>query len=221
MPRQLLMGHEEQIGATRPTAAQKREPPDLVVPFLVTVDGSNKTTMVELRGLEPLTPCMPCRCATSCATAPNSCSFRIILRKQLDYLKPQSCKTPIRPRAADAAVRRRRPQDQSRHRKQKNPPESNDSGGLFGGAEGTRTPDPLHAMQVRYQLRHSPEFSLLRHLQYALSGPVLLSGSLRSNSNILEQPFRKFQIGHIRRRQDPDYSTSEETAALADVSSPS
>ena len=27
---------------------------------------------------------------------------------------------------------------------------------LFGGAEGTRTPDPLHAMQVRYQLRHSP-----------------------------------------------------------------
>ena len=27
----------------------------------------------------------------------------------------------------------------------------------FGGAEGIRTPDPLHAMQVRYQLRHSPE----------------------------------------------------------------
>lgn len=24
------------------------------------------------------------------------------------------------------------------------------------GAEGTRTPDPLHAMQMRYQLRHSP-----------------------------------------------------------------
>ena len=28
-------------------------------------------TAVELRGLEPLTPCMPCRCATSCATAPR------------------------------------------------------------------------------------------------------------------------------------------------------
>ena len=26
----------------------------------------------------------------------------------------------------------------------------------FGGPEGTRTPDPLHAMQVRYQLRHRP-----------------------------------------------------------------
>ena len=26
----------------------------------------------------------------------------------------------------------------------------------LGGAEGIRTPDPLHAMQVRYQLRHSP-----------------------------------------------------------------
>ena len=25
-----------------------------------------------------------------------------------------------------------------------------------GGAEGTRTPDPLHAMEVRYQLRYSP-----------------------------------------------------------------
>jgi hypothetical protein len=66
---------------------------------------------VELRGLEPLTPCMPCRCATSCATAPN---FR--------------CSGP----SAHASV------------------------------TGT------------------------------------LSGSLRSNSNILEHPFRKFQIGHIR-----------------------
>jgi integrase len=28
-----------------------------------------------------------------------------------------------------------------------------------GGAEGTRTPDPLHAMQMRYQLRHSPRIS--------------------------------------------------------------
>ena len=32
----------------------------------------SRTSSVELRGLEPLTPCMPCRCATSCATAPKS-----------------------------------------------------------------------------------------------------------------------------------------------------
>ena len=31
---------------------------------------SQKKT-VDLRGLEPLTPCMPCRCATSCATGPR------------------------------------------------------------------------------------------------------------------------------------------------------
>jgi hypothetical protein len=34
----------------------------------------------------------------------------------------------------------------------------------FGGAEGTRTPDPLHAMQMRYQLRHSPVLVAVRQL---------------------------------------------------------
>ena len=37
--------------------------------------------------------------------------------------------------------------------------------GSSGGAEGIRTPDPLHAMEVRYQLRYSPatpELSLRR-----------------------------------------------------------
>ena len=28
---------------------------------------------------------------------------------------------------------------------------------MMGGAKGIRTPDPLHAMEMRYQLRHSPE----------------------------------------------------------------
>src|SRR5690606_2845639 len=37
------------------------------------VNGLSKQVLVELRGLEPLTPCMPCRCATSCATAPRPC----------------------------------------------------------------------------------------------------------------------------------------------------
>ena len=31
---------------------------------------SIKSTVVDLRGFEPLTPCMPCRCATNCATDP-------------------------------------------------------------------------------------------------------------------------------------------------------
>src|SRR3954451_14243396 len=33
---------------------------------------------------------------------------------------------------------------------------------LESGAEGIRTPDPLHAMQVRYQLRHSPRSGAAR-----------------------------------------------------------
>src|SRR5580693_4397623 len=32
--------------------------------------------MVELRGLEPLTPTLPVWCATSCAIAPRSCAHR-------------------------------------------------------------------------------------------------------------------------------------------------
>ena len=38
------------------------------------------------------------------------------------------------------------------------------------GPEGTRTPDPLHAMQVRYQLRHRPNVERL---------PSLLQAQLR------------------------------------------
>jgi hypothetical protein len=54
-----------------------------LLPFVLAV------FLVELRGLEPLTPCMPCRCATSCATAPSF--FRRILhfREQPVYLKPE------------------------------------------------------------------------------------------------------------------------------------
>src|SRR6476619_3278572 len=78
-----------------------------VIPFLV-----------ELRGLEPLTPCMPCRCATSCATAPNfRCSehvfrramFRFFVRispKQLKYLRPALRKIPNRAYSARFSVRR-------------------------------------------------------------------------------------------------------------------
>ncbi len=50
--------------------------------------GSSLVRAVDLRGLEPLTPCMPCRCATSCATGPEAprllhqtwCSWTTLLR---------------------------------------------------------------------------------------------------------------------------------------------
>ena len=38
----------------------------------------------------------------------------------------------------------------------------------WGGAKGIRTPDLLHAMQTRYQLRHSPA----AHLEAAIRRPV-------------------------------------------------
>ena len=34
-------------------------------------NGSSRAALVELRGFEPLTPALPVRCATSCATAPK------------------------------------------------------------------------------------------------------------------------------------------------------
>jgi hypothetical protein len=46
-----------------------------------------------------------------------------------------------------------------------------------GGAEGNRTPDPLHAMQVRYQLRHSP---ILLFEKVTLSHSVLSLPNKRS-----------------------------------------
>ena len=38
---------------------------------------SSTSSMVELRGLEPLTPCLQSRCATNCATAPSGRSDRV------------------------------------------------------------------------------------------------------------------------------------------------
>ena len=179
---------------------------------------------MELRGLEPLTPCMPCRCATSCATAPNTGPGKnYSLRKQSDQLNAQTGGMRIR-----TETLRARTGDRD-HRSAYNGPGNKKSAGtlrfrrISGGAEGTRTPDPLHAMQVRYQLRHSPEIFVapaqIRPVNPARSADFL-SGSLRSNSNILDQPFGKFQIGHIRLGR-ADHSVSEVTVALADVSFPS
>jgi hypothetical protein len=46
---------------------------------------------------------------------------------------------------------------------------------LRGGAEEIRTPDPLHAMEVRYQLRHSPATPLTSRVS---DPPVKLAESI-------------------------------------------
>src|SRR6218665_927149 len=54
-----------------PTASDER--PSELQPQPVVLDrGLSRSIVVDLRGLEPLTPCMPCRCATSCATDPDA-----------------------------------------------------------------------------------------------------------------------------------------------------
>lgn len=51
--------------------AEASDPEDTSNPARLSAgQGSKMSLLVELRGLEPLTPCMPCRCATSCAIAP-------------------------------------------------------------------------------------------------------------------------------------------------------
>ena len=36
---------------------------------------------------------------------------------------------------------------------------------MMSGAKGIRTPDPLHAMEMRYQLRHSPKVCFVNLVQ--------------------------------------------------------
>ncbi|GEC99324.1 recombinase [Kocuria varians] len=60
-----LIGNDTSTGASEDPGNAEREHPTST-----NVKCSRKELLVELRGLEPLTPCMPCRCATSCAIAP-------------------------------------------------------------------------------------------------------------------------------------------------------
>jgi len=83
---------------------------------------------------------------------------------------PSRCAVPIptaKPTTAPEGVQPsglRQDRDQRRARRRTRPAESPSAGSRHGpssntnacGAEGIRTPDPLHAMEVRYQLRHSP-----------------------------------------------------------------
>ncbi len=72
---------------------------------------------------------------------------------------PRETSTPKTPES----LRRRKPWFEQSPGKQKTRPAEGQAGfpctsclNFSSGAKGTRTPDPLHAMQVRYQLRHSP-----------------------------------------------------------------
>ena len=58
----------ELIRPARPRPQGQNEEPR---PVISLGRGSETDLLVDLRGLEPLTPCMPCRCATSCATDPS------------------------------------------------------------------------------------------------------------------------------------------------------
>ena len=83
---------------------------------------------------------------------------------------------------------------------------------LSGGAEGTRTPDPLHAMQVRYQLRHSPGLLLLFQA---------FSGSPPKQLKYLRTAIPKIPNREYSPRRCASYSPSEAAAAFAEASSPS
>jgi hypothetical protein len=71
----------------------------------------DRVFFVELRGLEPLTPCMPCRCATSCATAPDRVSPTPVGNsRNLSQPRPRRRNRPRRPGRGDG----RRPRSRCR-----------------------------------------------------------------------------------------------------------
>ncbi len=99
--------HAENTGenekATRTGGSLNFQKVEALLEGMNLVHVSSKASMVELRGLEPLTPCMPCRCATSCATAPNfACRELPSLPEQLVNTKPQRCEIGNRPMALEA-----------------------------------------------------------------------------------------------------------------------
>ena len=76
------------IGEDEPTSVELAEPFEALTPAGTPHVGcSDKTTTVELRGFEPLTPSLRTKCATNCATAPSA----------TDRLTPQPRNSEIRP----------------------------------------------------------------------------------------------------------------------------
>ena len=76
--------------------------------------------MVELRGLEPLTPTLPVWCATSCATAPS------IVRPVARTTETKAYTAHPRHRAPAQPAAQPRDPDQERHAEQLDPPDYGD-----------------------------------------------------------------------------------------------
>jgi hypothetical protein len=154
---------------------------------------------VELRGLEPLTPCMPCRCATSCATAPDFAALAESRRSNLISLmhfRPvrQSAPLGVSPVSRVSLAPSHNPRLGTgwvpTEPETKNPPESNDSGGLSVELRGLEPLTPCMPCRCATSCATAPNYCCSASFS---------PGFPRSNSNILEQQFRKFQIGHIPR----------------------
>lgn len=60
-----------EISEDKEATIRLAEPFTIVEPTPTHIRGSIMSSMVELRGLEPLTPCLQSRCATNCAIAPS------------------------------------------------------------------------------------------------------------------------------------------------------
>jgi hypothetical protein len=91
---------------------------------------------VDLRGLEPLTPCMPCRCATSCATDPYSFSLRCVSRSNSSTLLHKSREVEHPPTGRPCALLSHR--DESRTPRRRTVP-----GSLHGVGSDDETAPPI------------------------------------------------------------------------------
>ena len=139
---------------------------------------------------------MPCRCATSCATAPYSCSFRSNSPEQPDQSNALFRWTPIggqRPRNRAPPPRSPagiQPSSAARERLETKK------------SAGTRMVPADPPVELRGLEPLTPCMPCRCATSCATAPDCCCSFKLspglpRSNSNILEQQFRKFQIGNI------------------------
>jgi hypothetical protein len=171
---------------------------------------------VELRGLEPLTPCMPCRCATSCATAPDFAALAVSRRSNLISLM-HFC--PVRQSAAmgvsPAAVPCLTAWDGTvagKLEEPKNPPESSDSGGLSVELRGLEPLTPCMPCRCATSCATAPNYCCSASFFSRVSPKQLKY--LRTA--IPKIPNRAYSAGF-----SCCYSASEAAGAFAEVSSPS